>query len=424
MVHTRIKILFLLEFMANLKTFLFISLDGMTDALGQSQVIPYLVGLSEKGNKIELVSCEKKENWNLKHVEIESILNKANIKWHYSFYKTGKPFISQIQNYLALKQIVINRIKKNSNSFVIHCRSYLPGLIGLSAKKKYNTGFIFDMRGFWADEKTEGGIWKKSNPISLSIYSYFKKKEKEMLLDADAIISLTHKAKSIILDWNIGIPSEKITVIPCCVDLEHFSKEKLNTSHLSVITHKHPQLKDKFVLSYVGSLGTWYMANEMMAFFKTLSEKTDAEFLIITKDSEALVQKAAKKIGVPLNKITVISSSREDMPYYISLSTASLFFIKPTFSKLASSPTKMGELLSMEVPIITNEGIGDVSETIRDSNCGVIITDFNNNAYQKAVQEILEGKNQFLKNTLTTAKKYFSLADGVEKYNHIYNLFK
>jgi hypothetical protein len=36
----------------------------MTDPLGQSQVIPYLQGLSRAGYKIFLISCEKKEVYN------------------------------------------------------------------------------------------------------------------------------------------------------------------------------------------------------------------------------------------------------------------------------------------------------------------------------------------------------------------------
>ena len=43
------------------KRILFISYDGMTDPLGQSQVIPYLQGLSKHGYEIFLLSCEKKQ---------------------------------------------------------------------------------------------------------------------------------------------------------------------------------------------------------------------------------------------------------------------------------------------------------------------------------------------------------------------------
>ncbi len=409
--------------MTNNKTFIFVSIDGMTDPLGQSQVLPYLVGLASKGNKIGIVSCEKKGNWKLHHKIIEKITSEANISWDYSFYKTGKPFISQQQNFKSLKKIVFRKIKDTESQTILHCRSYLAGLIGLKAKQKFNTGFIFDMRGFWADERIEGGIWKKSSPIGAYLYKYFKKKEKEMLVNSDAIISLTNKAKSIILNWNLGINDSKITVIPCCADLDHFSKNNIEEKQFITFQSKFPQLKNKFVLSYVGSLGTWYMADEMLEFFKVLSDKIDSHFLIITKDSEELVHKAAIKHHVSLDKVTVISSSRAEMPYYISLSSASLFFIRPSFSKSASSPTKMGELLSMQVPVVTNAGVGDVDSIIDETKCGVIVSNFNKREYQQAVSDLLENRNLYMSNTVTAASSYFSLQDGIEKYASVYNSF-
>ena len=415
--------------MASTKTFLFVSIDGMTDPLGQSQVLPYLVGLAKQGFEVGIVSCEKKDNWIQHHQTIELIVKEAGISWKYCFYKTGKPIVSQIQNYLALKKIVVSLVTEldevndtNANT-VLHCRSYLAGLIGLYCKRKYNTGFIFDMRGFWADERIEGGIWKKSKPIGAYLYSFFKKKEKEMLSQSDAIITLTHKAKSIILNWNIGINESKINVIPCCADLNHFSNNNINDAQLISFQNKFPQLKNKFVLSYVGSLGTWYMADEMLEFFKVSLDKVDSHFLIITKDSEVLVHQAAAKYHVPLDKLTVVSSSRAEMPYYISLSHASLFFIRPSFSKSASSPTKMGELLSMGIPVITNAGVGDVDSIIKETNCGICIDEFNKENYQNAIVDLLENSNLYKNNTVAAANTYFSLKDGVEKYLKVYQSF-
>ncbi len=405
------------------KTFLFVSIDGMTDPLGQAQVLPYLIGLSKQGYNIGIVSCEKQSNWNAHHSVIESIVKEASITWNYCFYKTGTPFISQQQNYIALKRIVFQQIKHHPGQTILHCRSYLAGLIGLKAKQKFNTGFIFDMRGFWADERVEGGIWKKSNPISSFLYSYFKKKEKEMMSKSDAIISLTHKAKSIILNWGFVNDSKKITVIPCCADLIHFSKKSIDNHKLSIIKEKYPQLKDNFVLSYVGSLGTWYMADEMLAFFKVLSEHKPSLFLIITKDSSDLVYEAAKKQGVSSEQLIIVSAARSEMPYYISLSDASLFFIRPSFSKSASSPTKMGELLSMGVPVVTNAGVGDVDQIVQDTACGVIIPTFTQANYQHAVLELLKNFNAYKDHTVSTANQYFSLVDGVERYSKVYHSF-
>ena len=46
-----------------MKKILFLSYDGMTDPLGQSQVIPYLEGLSKSGYGITILSFEKKERF-------------------------------------------------------------------------------------------------------------------------------------------------------------------------------------------------------------------------------------------------------------------------------------------------------------------------------------------------------------------------
>ncbi|MES2566591.1 MAG: glycosyltransferase [Bacteroidota bacterium] len=417
--------------MIDKKTFLFVSIDGMTDPLGQSQVLPYLVGLSKKGFQIGIASCEKRENWDLYHTIIESITNEAGITWEYCFYKTGKPFISQIQNFLGLKKVALKMLVAATSRAsvsvpshtILHCRSYLPGLIGLYSKRKFETGFIFDMRGFWADERVEGGIWKKSNPISAYLYSYFKRREKELLKESDAIVSLTNKAKSIIINWKLDISEEKINVIPCCVDLVHFSRQNVDAEKLADLKAKYPQLESKFVLSYVGSLGTWYMADEMLEFFKILSQKKEAIFLIITKDDIELVHSAAKKHNVPLDKLIVVSSSRADMPYYISLSTASVFFIKPTFSKSASSPTKMGELLSMGIPVLTNTGIGDVDQIVTETQCGLLIHSFNEKDYRKIADELIEKSNLYKENTVSAANQFFSLSEGIDRYSKIYNTF-
>lgn len=42
---------------------LYLSYDGMTDQLGQSQVIPYLQGLSKEGYSFTLISFEKPERF-------------------------------------------------------------------------------------------------------------------------------------------------------------------------------------------------------------------------------------------------------------------------------------------------------------------------------------------------------------------------
>jgi glycosyltransferase involved in cell wall biosynthesis len=405
-----------------LKSFLFVSIDGITDPLGQSQILPYLIELTKKGNSVGIASVEKEVNFGKNKEVVQQLCKQNNITWNYTFYDTKVPIYSQYKNYKNLKAIVAGQVK--SNNTILHCRSYLPGLIGLDLKKRIGVPFIFDMRGFWADERIEGNIWKLSNPIHKRLYNFFKRKEKELFQNADQIVSLTHKAKEIILSWKLGIKEDKIHVIPCCADLTFFSKSNLNLNNLKELKSSLNISDNTFVLNYNGSLGTWYMIDEMIQFFKELLVVKDSVFLIVTKDDPEIAFVAAKKYGLDVNRIIVRSATRAEMPSYIGISDVSLFFIRPTFSKSASSPTKMGELLSMQVPVITNKGVGDVDDITTKSNCGVLVDDFNSSSYKKAIKELLANIEIYKTNAEATAAKYFDLNSGAETYNKIYLSFK
>ena len=60
---------------------LYLSYDGMTDPLGQSQVIPYLQGLSNAGYSFTLVSFEKAERFEKNRTAIAALLKQSNIDW-------------------------------------------------------------------------------------------------------------------------------------------------------------------------------------------------------------------------------------------------------------------------------------------------------------------------------------------------------
>merc|ERR1712224_622268 len=86
---------------------------------------------------------------------------------------------------------VSNRLHKKHRLSMVHCRSYISALVGLSFKRKKGVPFLFDMRGFWADERVDGGLWNLENPIFNLVYNYFKKKEINFFRESDHIISLT-----------------------------------------------------------------------------------------------------------------------------------------------------------------------------------------------------------------------------------------
>jgi predicted GTPase len=103
------------------------------------------------------------------------------------------------------------------------------------------------------------------------------------------------------------------------------------------------------------------------------------------------------------------------------VSNYSVFFINPSFSKEASSPTKQGELMSMGIPIITNKGIGDTEEILKAANAGYIVNAFNELEYEMLVAQMPEIVSDDRKaQIIQGAFDYFSLEEGVKKYATVY----
>ena len=86
----------------------------MTDPLGQSQVIPYMKGLSEKGYEITILSTEKKTNFERHNNQIKGILDAANIHWEQIVYSKTPPVISTIWDIFKLIQKAKSLHKKNN----------------------------------------------------------------------------------------------------------------------------------------------------------------------------------------------------------------------------------------------------------------------------------------------------------------------
>jgi glycosyltransferase involved in cell wall biosynthesis len=400
---------------------IYISYDGMADTLGQSQVIPYLIGLTKKGHSISIVSCEKKDRYKEQKGLISKLLMDNSIAWHPVAYSSLPSVISKQKNLFFLKKKAFE-VNKKYKADIIHCRSYMAALIGLDMKKKLGVKFIFDMRGFWADERIDGNIWKHSNALHHSLYNYFKKKEIKFLTQADYIISLTENAKKEILSWP-SVKNKKlpIEVIPCCVDLNFFSKSNVNANEQQQLAKSMNITSSDFIVCYLGSIGTWYMLDEMLDFFNVLQkQKTNARFLFVTPDDEELVMAAARNKKIPLEKIIVRSATRKQVPVYLSLSHIALYFIKPSYSKKASSPTKTGEVMSMGIPIITNTGIGDSDELFSQSKAGLIVNAFTNEEYKRVINEIDVILNTDKIKIRQEAENNFSLDIGVQKYNAVY----
>src|ERR1017187_4777734 len=106
-----------------MKNILYISYDGMTDQLGQSQLRPYLIGFAKSGYQITIISFEKEKNYKKNFEIIKTLLANNNISWNPLFYTKNPPVFSTLFDLRRMKSLALN-IHHKLGFDVVHCRSY------------------------------------------------------------------------------------------------------------------------------------------------------------------------------------------------------------------------------------------------------------------------------------------------------------
>jgi glycosyltransferase involved in cell wall biosynthesis len=399
------------------KKALYISYDGMTDPLGQSQVINYLIGLTELGYEFDILSFEKAEKYAKLGSQIKKLLDINNINWYPQTFHYNPPIVSKVYDKLILVRTA-RKLHKKNNYDIIHCRSYAAAEAGLKLKRETGVKFLFDMRGFWADEKADGGAWNKKKWFWKQVYNFYKKKEIDFIKESDHIISLTEAGKKEIQTWPFYNKNTNISVIPCCADNNLFLLPSNQTK--TAVRNSFKIGENDFVLGYLGSLGAWYMIEEMLMFYKLLKAKyINAKFLIVTNSSHNIVLDKLEIYKLKKEDIIITTVPFTEVPNNIIAADICISFIKPVYSKKSSSPVKIGEILSMGIPLIAN-AIGDMELLINENNIGSLIKEFTNENYLKAINEIEELKKISPKFIRQVSINMFSLEKGVEKYAKVY----
>jgi glycosyltransferase involved in cell wall biosynthesis len=391
---------------------LYISYDGILDPVGESQVIPYLRGLAKDGVSIFLISFEKKQRIN--RVSLHSYretLAKEGIRWEALTYHK-RPIIPATL-FDVLRGIFKGWSLIKSNGIkIIHARGYIPGIIAYFLKMLTKAKFIFDTRGFWPEEKVDAGAWDKRGIF----YNSMKYVEKKMVLFSDDIIVLTEAARKIIANL-YNKRANDINVIPCCVDLEVFSPGLTKPLSFSLPGNR-------LVIGYIGSIGTFYNFEETVKFFMSFkSELPEGYLLILANSGKGQVLNVLEKFHIRPEDYSIFSVANKEVPLFLSRCAFSLIFYRRALSGAGCCPIKFAESLACGVPVIINHGIGDCSRIVEEEGIGVVLKEYSFSEYKEVIPKIkalLERRREVAERCRITAKKYFSLSNGVKEYFSLY----
>src|SRR5207247_2936561 len=130
---------------------------------------------------------------------------------------------------------------------LVHARSHVPALMALLAQRVTKVPFLFDCRGMFADAYVDFGHWNKRGLK----YRLTKAAEPVLFEAANHTVVLTHRFKRTLMP---NVPRERLTVIPCCVDLDRYQSRTVTEGD------------GTFTLCFAGSVANWYLLPQMLDF--------------------------------------------------------------------------------------------------------------------------------------------------------------
>lgn len=391
---------------------LYLSYDGLSDPLGYSQVFQYLKGLSAS-HRIDLVSYEKRAAWSdaARREALLAEVRNAGIRWRPLRYHKSPTALATAYD-IAAGCLVAGVLVWRRKVDLVHARSYVAAVIALVLKAVFGIRFVFDMRGFWADEKVDNGAWQREGLL----YRIAKHMERRFLLSADRVISLTHAAVAEMRAFDyLKDRMPAFEVITTCANLSHF---RYRPQGAAVGERSAP-----FVLGYVGAVSFSYLFDEALDCFKLLQQKVPgARLLVLNRGEHELVGARLKAHGIDPGCVELRAVDYDELPSQMSRMHACVFFIRQAYAKIASAPTKLGEVLGCGVPCLSNTGVGDMTAILEGERVGVAVGGFGADELARGLERLLAlvREHGIRERCRQVAERHFSLDEGVRAYARVY----
>lgn len=302
---------------------------------------------------------------------------------------------------------------------VLMPRSIIPaGMALLALRVLPDVKLLFDADGLMADERVDFGGWSRDGKP----YQVLRAIEAAAVRRADAVITRTHRAKSILVD-RAGLSDEdKILVVSNGKDAEVFEP---GTSAERSGTRRELGLSDEVpLLVYAGSLGPHYHPDRLATFAANVLRKRPEAHLLILTGSPEVAHEAAQTRGLDAASYTVRRVPPGDVSRYLAAADLGLAFRTASFSQQAVAPIKVGEYLLCGLPVLSTSGVGDLDDQL-DGATGRLIGELDDATLDDSaawfVEEVLPARERYRTACRERGLEHFSLRRSAEQYRQAFD---
>jgi glycosyltransferase involved in cell wall biosynthesis len=397
---------------------LYVSHNGMLEALGQSQVLPYLRGLARRDIEIDLISYELPEAEDDAIDALKTRLSGEGLRWHpMRRARDARLRIKVEEAARGVLDAVVTAAKRRPD--VVHGRSYLPTAVADAvATMVPRAKLVFDCRGMLGDEYVDAGYWT-TDRIE---YRLLKRYEKRAFRRAEGIVVLTHALRRWVQGSGLLGANAQIETIPCCVDFDRFRFDAADRARVRA----ELGVEDRLVLVYSGSLGGLYREADLARFVAIMKRRANRPFafLILTRSPADGLVAMLRAGGLTDDEIRIRTAAPKDVAAYLSAGDAGTAFGTTCFARMGCSPTKLAEYLACGLPAVFND-FGDQAELASERDACVMVDSFDDDALASAADRLLAMASAPLEERVRIGRRVaearFDLEKvGVARYEALY----
>jgi len=403
------------------RSVLFITYDGLLDPLGGSQILPYLYSIASHPRHVHVISFEKSARFLSGAERLRTELAEKRIGWTPLSFTSRGGKLGKAWDLFRMYRTALG-LQLRHRFRIAHCRSYQAMQVGCFLHRWTGIKTIFDMRGLWVDDRVEGDLWPQEKWVYRQLYRYYKHIERRMLECADSVVVLTERVVPEIRSLAPGMKGG-IAVIPCCADFDHFGGVEAQTR--SAVREELGIGENALVFSYLGSLGTVYLLEDMLLLFKTAVRRREepVHLLLITQDWSKAHESLLDRLDMRAlrDRIHVRPASREEVPIVLGVSDVMMSFRRSTYSQQACSPTKLAEAFALGIPAISNAGVGDVDRLTCELDAGAVIELDHREGFDNIISKLDSILAKSGKELRERARQRLGLEVAKERYRQVYD---
>ena len=390
----------------------------MLEPLGQSQVLPYVRGLTRRGFEFDLIAFEQADSKPEAIRGLKEELRGDGISYHPLVRARDPRFRIKVKE---ATQGILSTLRHVGLKppRIIHGRSYFPtAMADAIALALPRSKVLFDCRGMLGDEYVDSGYWTRDR----FEYKLVKAYESRIFHRAEGVVVLTEALRKWVVSSGQLGKRTRIEAIPCCVDVARFHFDEAKRAEI----RRELGIEDRLVLVYSGSLGGMYCDEELAKFAGVAKQRAGQRFafLILSRSPTKDLEAALHARGVTTDEIFVRSASPTEVPGYLSAGDAAMVFGKDCFARMGCSPTKLPEYFACGLSCVVND-FGDQADVAKEHEICVLTTSFEDAALAAAADKLWALAKRPVEERAAAGrriaeKRYGLESVGVSRYEDLY----